>query len=141
MFREILGLIVSVVIIFLSAGALAAARISLCKTKEEKAVFCRGGKSFFLIGGTWLFLAALLSIFVVIGFLIGTEGSEMICLISLPLFAWGDLRFIPYSTALFSGIRRKYARYFGKNIPLRRTFLDEVEKGNHENVVRRSRRA
>lgn len=51
MFRGILGLIVSVVIIFLSAGALAAARISLCKTKEEKAVFCRGGKFFFLIGG------------------------------------------------------------------------------------------
>ena len=114
MFRGILGLIVSVVIIFLSAGALAAARISLCKTKEEKAVFCRGGKFFFLIGGAWLFLAALLSVFGLVSFLIGTEGSEMICLISLPLFAWGDLRFIPYSTALFSGIRRKYARYFGK---------------------------
>ena len=113
MFRGILGLIVSVVIIFLSVGALAAARISLCKTKEEKAVFCRGGKFFFLIGGAWLLLAALLSVFGLVGFLIGTEGAEMICLISLPLFG-GDLRFIPCSTALFSGIRRKYARYFAK---------------------------
>ena len=114
MFRGILGLIVSVVIIFLSVGALVAARISLCKTKEEKAVFCRGGKFFFLTGGVWLLLAALLSVFGVIGFFIGTKGAEMICLISLPLFAWGDLRFIPCSTALFSGIRRKYARYFAK---------------------------
>ena len=101
MFREILGFIVSVVIIFLSAGALAAARISLCKTKEEKAVFCRGGKFFFLIGGAWLFLAALLSVFGLVSFLIGTEGSEMICLISLPLFAWGGFEIYPVFNRAF----------------------------------------
>ena len=101
MFRGILGLIVSVVIIFLSAGALAAARISLCKTKEEKAVFCRGRKFFFLIGGAWLLLAALLSVFGVIGFFIGTKGAEMIYLISLPLFAWGGFEIYPVFNRAF----------------------------------------
>ena len=117
MFQEIFGISVSVVIIFLSGGTLfAAARISFCKIKEEKTVFCRSGKFFFLIGGAWLLLAAFLSVFGIVRFCMGEESAEMICLISLPLFALGGFEIYPVFNRAFFRDKAEIRSVFGKRV-------------------------
>lgn len=117
MFQEIFGSSISVVIIFLSGGTLfAAARISFCKTKEEKAAFCSGGKFFFWTGGAWLISAALLSVFGIVRFCMGEESAEMIYLISLPLFALGEFEIYPVFNRAFFKDKAEIRSVFGKKV-------------------------